>query len=162
MNFKVAVVALSVLFPFSLALGDSKRFPSVPDSQLTPGVLCTTPSEYRYPEKIPYCKRDVSGEEKWSIINTYDSELGYDIAQMSRSDFKIDHYIPLCMGGANNRENLWPQHKSVYAKTDPFEPMLCDMMAQGRISQENAVLMIKRVKADPDNAQQIMVEIEQF
>ncbi|MCX6130207.1 MAG: hypothetical protein NTX25_14225, partial [Proteobacteria bacterium] len=89
-------------------------YPLFPADVLTPGATCKNPSEYRYPEQIPYCDRSVSSSTKNKVIRTYDSQLQYTIASMSRNDFKIDHYIPLCMGGANDVANLWPQHKSVY------------------------------------------------
>ena len=43
-------------------------FPKGPDSQVTPGALCTSPSSYRYAEQIPYCERDVSTQLKGEIF----------------------------------------------------------------------------------------------
>jgi hypothetical protein len=67
---------------------------------------------------------------------------------MNRADFKIDHFIPLCAGGSNDSVNLWPQHKNVYEITDPIEPLLCAKMAQGRLSQTDAIKLIVRAKTD--------------
>ena len=57
-----------------------------------------------------YKKTRVASDEKRDIIATYDKARGFHIGQMQRSQFKIDHYIPLCAGGSNDRDNLWPQH----------------------------------------------------
>jgi hypothetical protein len=84
--------------------------------------------------------------------------MGYRTRQMDRQDFKIDHYIPLCMGGSNDIKNLWPQHKSVYAITDPLEPVLCDKMAQGRLLQKKAVEIIMYAKAHLDEVPEIIAK----
>ncbi len=128
------------------------QFPSSPDPKITPGSLCQTPNAYRYPEKIAYCSRDVKGAEKDAIIHEYDADLGYSVAKMDRQKFKIDHYFPLCMGGSNNSDNLWPQHESIYALTDPLEPAVCGKMAKGVLKQAEAVELIKRAKANPADA----------
>lgn len=118
------------------------NFPTTPNLQETPGKLCSSPSGIRYPEKINYCERNVDVYMKEDVIRTYDKELGYHIKTMARSDFKIDHLIPLCAGGANDELNLWPQHKSIYKITDPIEPLLCAKMAAGKLTQAEAVKMI--------------------
>ena len=130
----------------STAFGGSNQYPRNPDPELTPGELCTQPTRYRYPEQIPYCERDVDTLTKDSIIVQYDSELDYAIRSYNREHFKIDHYIPLCMGGSNGRENLWPQHKSIFAITDPLEEEACTKMAQGKLKQTEAVELIKKAK----------------
>lgn len=142
----------SSLFALALAASSAsagalqERFPTEPDAKLTPGTLCVRPDNYRYKEKIPYCNRDVESSRKWQIIRTYDQQLGYQIERMNRGDFKIDHFIPLCMGGSNETNNLWPQHKSVYVHTDPLEGKLCELMAQGKLLQKDAIETIRRVK----------------
>jgi hypothetical protein len=141
----------------ALAGGD---YPATPDPRLTPGSLCEQASTYRYPEKIRYCRRDVSAAEKRQIIERYDREFGFRIGEMDRGDFKIDHYIPLCMGGSNEPDNLWPQHESIYRYTDPLEQVACDKMAAGRLSQREAIAIIKEAKADPERAETQLRELE--
>lgn len=136
-----------------------QSFPDGPHAEVTPGELCNNPDSYRYPEKIPYCKRSVDTELKWAIIDNYDERFGYDI-RPRRADFKIDHYIPLCMGGANSEENLWPQHKSVYEKTDQLEEKLCRLMSMGRMLQDEAVVKIKTVKNDLTMVKEITEEVD--
>ena len=112
--------ALVLLFTLSFsAVVSAKDYPTGPEVSITPGKLCDKPESYRYPEQIPYCVRDVSRETKEINIAEYDQKFNYHIANLPRGDFKIDHFIPLCVGGSNDIVNLWPQHKSVYEITDP-------------------------------------------
>jgi hypothetical protein len=136
------------------------RFPLAPDESLTPGTTCQNPSEYRYPERIPYCKRSVSTSQKNKIIQTYDKTFNYTIGSMPRNDFKIDHYIPLCMGGSNDAANLWPQHKSLYVYTDDLEQTLCLYLERGRMKQVEAIAYIKYVKNNLDAVESVEEEIK--
>jgi hypothetical protein len=137
-----------------------ERYPLAPDKSMTPGTTCKTPSEYRYPERIPYCNRSVSTSLKNKIIQTYDKTFNYMIGSMPRNDFKIDHYIPLCMGGSNETANLWPQHKSLYVHTDSLEQKLCLYLERGRMKQVDAITYIKQVKNNVDAAKRVEKEIE--
>ncbi len=136
------------------------QYPIDADPSLTPGVKCQHPSEYRYPSQIAYCDRSVSTGTKNSVIRDYDHQLGYQIEEMSRSDFKIDHYIPLCMGGDNAKTNLWPQHKSVYTKTDPIEMYLCQRLEKDQITQDEAIDQMMYAKAHLDEASSILAKIK--
>ncbi len=136
------------------------RYPLSPEESMTPGTTCKNPSEYRYPERIPYCTRSVSSSLKNKIIKTYDNTFNYTIGSMPRNDFKIDHYIPLCMGGSNDVANLWPQHKSAYIYTDDLEQKLCLYLERGRMKQIDAIAYIKHVKNNLDQAERIDLEIE--
>lgn len=130
----------------------SGAYPTGPQESVTPGAVCDNPDTYRYPEHIAYCERNVSSGTKAAIIRDYDVQFNYSIQSMPRTDFKIDHYIPLCMGGANAVKNLWPQHKSVYTITDPLEQKLCQLMSMGKLQQAEAIRMIKQVKNHLDEA----------
>lgn len=138
------------------AIDSSGRYPVKPDHSLTPGTKCDDPDTYRYPEKIPYCNRDVESSRKAAIFVRYDRELGFATTRMSRQQFKIDHYIPLCMGGSNDDSNLWPQHSTVYEHTDPAEGYLCERMKEGRLLQARAIEIIRQIKADPDRSASIL------
>ncbi len=135
-------------------------YPTGPNDTVTPGATCENPDEYRYPEHIAYCERNVSSGTKNAIIRDYDVQFHYTIGAMPRSDFKIDHYVPLCMGGANLVKNLWPQHKSVYNVTDPLEQKLCQLMSMGRLQQVEAIRMIKRVKNHLDEAPEMTRDVD--
>lgn len=155
-----AVTGLLVVMALSLSWEASAvgrpMFPLGPDPHLTPGDLCQRADERRYPERISYCRRDVATRLKRAIVEMYDRELGFHVAEMNRGDFKIDHFIPLCAGGSNAAENLWPQHKSVYEITDPLEPLVCEKMAQGRLSQSDAIELIRTGKHDLSRVPEIL------
>jgi hypothetical protein len=123
-------------------------FPTMPEDSMTPGSLCDRPTEHRYPENIPYCERNVDSGLKRDIIREYDERLGYQIGSMNRAEFKIDHLIPLCMGGSNERDNLWPQHSTVYQHTDLLEQRLCEILSRGEIKQMKLVQVILDAKHD--------------
>jgi hypothetical protein len=170
MSFSYLFRALIIVILASFMGGDSEvfafskptPFPLGPDALLTPGKNCDKPVTQRYPEGIPYCERDVTREAKENLIQLYDNQLGYSIGSMNRDDFKIDHFIPLCAGGSNDPSNLWPQHKSVYAITDPIETLICKKMALGLLSQATAIELVKKVKRNLDQAPVVMKTIQQL
>lgn len=143
-----SVLGLFLVLNFNLAFAQSQRYPIRPDHSLTPGELCQVADAYRYPEKIKYCERNVETQLKDRIIKTYDAKHGYGIQFQNRGSFKIDHYIPLCMGGSNTKFNLWPQHESVYRHTDPLEGLLCEKMKYGKLKQADAIVLIRKAKND--------------
>ncbi len=136
------------------------RFPQHPDPALTPGELCDEPDSLRHPEKVPYCERDVDSSTKQDIIRTYDRELGFHIGAMERGEFKIDHFIPLCVGGSNGRENLWPQHKTVYEHTDRIEDQVCQLMQRALMKQAEVVQLIRHVKFNLDEAAGVQRDLQ--
>jgi len=136
------------------------NFPVGPDLNVTPGSFCQHPDEYRYPEHIAYCERDVSGGLKAAIIRQYNEELGFNILGNERGQFKIDHLIPLCAGGSNNQNNLWPQHESVYKRTDMIEQVACEKMSEGVIRQKDAVALILEAKHDLSQAARILRQLQ--
>ncbi len=142
------LIALTTL---SLQVFAGSNYPLRPDNRLTPGKLCDLPVEYRYAEQIAYCGRDVATETKAEIFAAY-RRLGYPMSSSNRADYKIDHYIPLCMGGSNDEVNLWPQHVSIYNITDSIEALACEKMKKGRLSQAKAVKYIVTVKNDLSQA----------
>jgi hypothetical protein len=157
-------VSLKLFFPlFFLAsfsvFADQTSYPIRPDESLTPGSLCSNPDSKRYPEGIPYCSRSVKSALKHEIMQTYDERLGFGVTRMSRAAFKIDHYIPLCMGGSNNSDNLWPQHEAVYVVTDPLEQEACIKMSKGLLRQADAVVMIKQAKADLSQVPHLLAHV---
>ena len=129
---------------------------------MTPGQVCDHATELRYPEKIKYCHRNVDPDLKAQIFAAYDRAFDFHTREMDRQQFKIDHLIPLCMGGANQEDNLWPQHEKVYKLTDPIEPYLCEKMAAGRLKQEAAIRIIKEVKQDPNTTDARMAEVDRM
>lgn len=132
----------------------TNRFPSSPDLSLTPGSLCATPDEFRYPEQISYCKREVNAWQKELVFISY-RELGFSLSE-ERNQYKVDHFIPLCLGGSNEITNLWPQFVSVSQQTDPLEPLACEVLAKGRISQREAINLVMEAKMDATKISEAM------
>lgn len=155
------VVSVVVVF-LSQLVHASEQFPMHPDPLLTPGSTCTSPNTYRYPEHIPYCTRNVTTGTKKQIIVTYDEQRGFAVGLMERSLIKIDHYIPLCMGGSNKVNNLWPQYKDVYEQTDALEGRLCELLAGAKLTQATAIAMIRRAKNDFSEISEIWDEISRL
>lgn len=143
---------LTLLSSFSQAV---LPFPTTPDPRFTVGSLCEQAIEFRYPERIKYCGRDVSSTEKYTVIQLYERNGGYQITKYGRENFKIDHMVPLCMGGSNNPNNLWPQHKSVYVYTDPLEALGCQKLSLGRIRQADVIQLLFQAKRNPALSQKV-------
>lgn len=141
-------------------IANANEFPLKPELSITPGELCSDSSQTRYEERISYCKRDVDFEFKHYIREEYDKRFGYSILEMEWSDFKIDHFIPLCAGGSNGEKNLWPQHVSIYEITDPIEHIACEKMNFNLLLQEEAVELIKKVKLNLDEADSVLRYLE--
>ncbi len=153
MKFLTMIMLLTLAFSVNALSG--KEYPMGPDSNLTPGEICKNSRTLRYPERISYCARDVSSNRKKIIFEDY-RKLGFILPPNDRGSYKIDHYIPLCAGGSNSPANLWPQHKSIYAITDPVEPLVCNKMSEGRLKQSEAVELIKKVKNDLSQADEVL------
>lgn len=122
--------------------------PLAPDLKMTPGKLCDEPVRRRYPENIKYCDRGVGRDGKDQVFVQYESRGQLRHNHDGSDEFKVDHLIPLCVGGSNDQVNLWPQHKSIGEFTDPVEPRICALMAQGKMKQADAVKIIQGVKQD--------------
>lgn len=150
-----SLVGLSLVL--SLA-AQAQVYPTQPSADVTPGVLCSEPDAHRYPEQIAYCDRDVSSKMKKAVIKLYMEIMpGFAITVETRHEYKIDHYIPLCMGGANVIENLWPQHKTVFEFTDNLELEICKELEVGNISQAVAVEKIKFAKNHIEQLKEVPV-----
>lgn len=138
----------------------SKQYPRWPDASITPGATCSHADSTRYPERIKYCDRDVEPQLKVRIFAFYDQRLGFHTQALPRGDFKIDHLIPLCMGGGNEQTNLWPQHETIYTLTDPIEPYLCGLLARGQLKQVEVMKIIRDVKQAPETTDATMAVLQ--
>lgn len=137
----VTLTALLILSATTFA------FPLAPNPQATMGDLCTTSNsdfkEYRYSERIPYCNRNVSGSTKSAIYRDY------GIPAKCKSRYTIDHFIPLALGGSNEPENLWPEHKNVKATRQGLEEELYWALKKGTITQQEAIDRVVHEKMNP-------------
>lgn len=139
--------AMALLFCFSTAQADEHVVPTKPNPEVTTGDYCTTDDSdfagYRYEEKIAYCARNVNRNLKRRV---YDS---YAIPDRCRSEYTVDHFIPLSMGGSNQTENLWPEHRHIKETRQNLEQEIYLELAEGRISQREAVQVIVNAKMNP-------------
>jgi 5-methylcytosine-specific restriction endonuclease McrA len=106
------------------------------------GHLCTETDldfdGFRYKEQIPHCVRNVTTERKIAICKR-DGVDNHD-----RSDFTVDHIIPLALGGSNSDENLWCQHHSL--AVTPLEYKSYTMLDRDEIIQSEAIEMVLAAK----------------
>lgn len=138
---------LCIALILSVANANAGRaYPRAPEPTLTPGELCSSPDSYRYPEQIPYCERALNSFNKESIFVAYRA-FGYSLSG-ERGQYKVDHFIPLCAGGSNEPENLWPQYYTISKITDPLESLGCEVLALGKITQKDLVEIIVNAKID--------------
>jgi len=138
----------NLIILFFLFLLVSFDYPRVPMQNYSPGDICTMSDpdfkEYRYPERIVYCRRNVSKQTKTQIYNLY------NIPKEDRGDYIIDHIIPLSIGGSNSKENLWPEHYSIRDRLNPVEYELFTELREGRIYQSEAINTMLRYKFNLD------------
>ncbi len=110
-------------------------------NSLSPGCLCSTEdpdfSEFRYPENIPYCARNVTTGKKNEIKNKY------SIEPQDRPNFEIDHRLPLWLGGSNRDCNLMPIEKEKHLNKNEIENEIRLLIENGKITQELAVKKIQ-------------------
>jgi len=136
---KSLISLLSTLFFVQVS-----AFPLIPDKDVSPGNFCVLKDkhfkEFRYPEKIPYCKRRVSSSLKDRVCKR-DGVL-------DRKGYTVDHIIPLSLGGNNSEANLWCQHRSLY--TGGIEFFYYSQLKKGRISRLDAAIKILKCKFDKE------------
>ena len=146
-NLLVAAIAVNVAtadpayMPVAV-MSDPTFAVASPDSRYTPGNLCnprdTNFKEYRYPEHVAYCQRNVSKEMKQQVAKDYG-----DIPESQWPKYEFDHLIPLGIGGNSSIDNLWPQPRGTENDSkNRLENDLCNQLAAGAIKQVEAVRQI--------------------
>lgn len=111
----------------------------------THGHFCTENDPdfdgYRYKEQIPHCTRNVTTERKIDICLRDGVE--------DRTEFTVDHIIPLALGGSNDDSNLWCQHQSI--AVTPLEYQMFKELDAGTTTQEMAIETILNAKFKSGN-----------
>lgn len=127
--------------------GAVHQAPNMPNEEISPSRVCKQGdpdhTNYRYKEHIAYCERSVSPGTKSRI---YDK---YGIPENCRSQFIIDHIIPLSIGGSNAEENLWPEHRDIRDLINPVEEQVFADLSSGSITQQEAIARILEAKFNP-------------
>jgi hypothetical protein len=101
-----------------LAVGTAKAqtYYYLPNAKLTPGSVASTNKEEVCNPAYPSNNRKVSASKKKQVYTRY----GVTKANCTK-DCKIDHLIPIAIGGSNDLDNLWPHEYgaewTVYEKT---------------------------------------------
>jgi hypothetical protein len=77
--------------------------PISPDPRLTPGAVLTTDVAAICQPGYTKTVRHTSGKLKTAVYREYGINRGHG------RRYEVDHLIPLELGGADVRENLWPE-----------------------------------------------------
>ena len=59
------------------------------------------------------------------------------------ADYELDHIIPLCLCGSNDRSNLQLQPWSEARRKDAVEQALCEAVGRGDMSHEEAIWRLR-------------------
>jgi hypothetical protein len=133
-----AALTLALAFAVPLAssgstLAQTTPPPAViPDPTLTPGRVRTT-------DIGAICARGTAGERHWSRERDDRIMAEYGLPLGPHPNFEVDHLIPLCLGGADDDANLWPQPRRSVEKEwnaerkDELERRLCELACSGAL-----------------------------
>lgn len=112
-------------------------YPLTPPIQ---GSRCTESDpdfkEIRYPEQIPICNRNVPTWKKVEICKRDGVE--------DRTNFTVDHLLPLSLSGSNHDDNIWCQHKSINVTHEEYTTYI--KLREGEITSEEAIQYILDLK----------------
>jgi hypothetical protein len=107
----------------------------LPDPKLTPGAVATTEMATICQRGYSRSVRHTSGQLKHQVY----AEYGID---RNAGHYEIDHLIPLGIGGADTRENLWPESRDTQPWNadvkDRLENYLHVAVCAGRIEVDDA------------------------
>jgi len=121
------IAAIAVALPVL-----AEELPIQPDNSLTPGVIgsadfadvCGLVDGQTYSQR----HRDTTQKMKNAAY------VAYNVNKAGR-EFEVDHRVPLCIGGADDQANLWPQlgfeHPSFHDK-DRLETRVCGAVCRTR------------------------------
>jgi hypothetical protein len=56
--------------------------------------------------------------------------------------YQIDHFVPLCLGGSDNDDNLWVQPYPQARWKDHDEVNLCRAVCEGKLIRQEAVFVL--------------------
>lgn len=111
--------------------------PTVPDHQLTPGMVRGLTTVQICATKWGKDERHVSKKDRAQVF------AAYGISVDQRHLYVIDHLIPREIGGADDQRNLWPQLEVESHQKDRLERQMNIQLCAGRISLEEAQARMK-------------------
>jgi hypothetical protein len=109
----------------------------VPDPTLTPGAVRTT-------DVADICSTPTSSLRHWSRARDDHILAEYGLQPGPPPDYEVDHLVPLCLGGADDDANLWPEpRRSIEPewpaeRKDDLERRLCQMVCSGELDVAEA------------------------
>ncbi|MGP6158355.1 MAG: HNH endonuclease [Vulcanimicrobiaceae bacterium] len=95
----------------------------MPDVSLTPGAVADTDPRVVCAYGYASARRHVSYAERDAVYREYGIPRGTR-STSPRRGYRIDHLVPLELGGANSVGNLWPQHLADSKRKDRVEERL--------------------------------------
>ena len=119
-------------FMAGIVLAGSLAFPALaqtmPDPSLTPGVVASTDTAEvcGYVDGLSYSRR----HRATTLEMKREVRRRYGITGYWRGE--IDHRAPLCVGGADVVENLWPQ--ADFQAKDELEAQVCRAVCHGQMT----------------------------
>jgi hypothetical protein len=102
------------------------------------GVICVSHMPYAYTATARACEARMSYEQSSAIKRELVAKQG---GQMR--DYELDHCIPLCLDGSNDRSNLQLQPWSQARIKDDDELRLCKAVSSGSMSRSSAILELQ-------------------
>jgi hypothetical protein len=115
-----------VLVALSWAANAQAGDPMLPDGKLTPGKVARRHAD----------RKGVSESMERKVF------ARYGIPWTRRAEFKIDHLVPIELGGADDMDNLWPQSLNVRpynaGRKEQLTQRLLALIAEGRMSLAQA------------------------
>lgn len=127
---KNILAALFILAFSATAMAAGIESPVVPDQKLTPGAVLTTDASKVCKPGYAKTVRHTAGSVKRAVY------LEYGITTHKSGQYEIDHLISLELGGADIKENLWPQFYEEGAPND-IPTALLDLGAHAKDKLEN-------------------------
>lgn len=114
MNHQTILLSAYLLFAATSAIAGD---PILPNPKLTPGAVLTTNTSLICQSGYSRSVRHTSGQLKHKVYVEYgiEAKSGY---------YEVDHLIPLGIGGADLRENLWPESRD----TQPWNANIKDRL----------------------------------
>jgi hypothetical protein len=120
----------------------SARDPTIPDPDLTPGVMRELTLKQICHTKWGFDRRLVTAAMKRQVFASYGLTPTSRSCKLGthKSRFEIDHFYPRCGGGADDAKNLWPQcysGKWNAVMKDRLEVRVCRDICNGKLDRED-------------------------
>lgn len=104
----------------------------MPDHKLTPGVADTSLSLHTICTTSTTTRRNTSESTKREVYAEYGA------VHKTSGDYEVDHLIPLELGGADVKANLWPEPNPSFHEKDRLENRLHSLVCANKVSLAKA------------------------